>query len=417
MAILNRAIANARAIVRAQEWGDSSIPPNSAPLGLRSPGSSAGEAGALAIGTVLACIKAKYDDTSILPFRAYKGDPNGAHQVAKNQPLIVVEPFGPDLDPQEGFAQLVVSKGMRGNSYALIVARDDMGFPTQLLVLHPDSVAPRRDRETRQLYYQIGQQRIEAEDIVHVRGLTLPAADAGVDVLTYQRTTFDLAWNVNKYADSFFGAGGSPSGVISVPGSGDRKKAREVREAWENTHGGPVNAHRPAIMFGGATWTQLTVTPENAQFLETRRYLREEICGLYGVPLQRIQAIVDNASQGGGKGLDAIDAGYVKHGLQPDVGGLERAWTRMIPGGQGTWAAFDFDEFLRANAEVRAAVAQQHRVGAIRTIDEIRADYGWPPLPDGVGANPFVPLNSNTTSPTGGADNAPNSGSTEGGAA
>jgi HK97 family phage prohead protease len=87
-------------------------------------------------------------------------------------------------------------------------------------------------------------------------------------------------------------------------------------------------------MFGDATWTPMTVSPENAQFLETRRYMREEICGLYGVPLQRIQAIVDNASQGGGKGLDAIDAGYVKHGLLPAVSPIERAWSRLLPGDQ-----------------------------------------------------------------------------------
>jgi hypothetical protein len=81
-------------------------------------------------------------------------------------------------------------------------------------------------------------------------------------------------------------------------------------------------------MFGGATWTALSVTPENAQFLETRQFMREEICGIFNVPLQRIQAIIDNASQGGGKGLDAIDAGYVKHGLLPIGNAIERAWNR-----------------------------------------------------------------------------------------
>jgi HK97 family phage portal protein len=176
---------------------------------------------------------------------------------------------------------------------------------------------------------------------------------------------------------------------------------------WEASHSGIANQHRPAVMFGGAKWEPLTVTPENAQFLETRRFLREELCGLYGVPLQRIQAIVDNASQGGGKGLDAIDAQYVRHGLMPTHHGIEEAWNKLIPGGERSWTAFDYDEFLRANAEVRAAVAQSHRVTGIRTIDEIRGtDYGMEPLPDGQGSDPFVPLNSNA-SPAGGADNAP----------
>jgi HK97 family phage portal protein len=416
VAILNRAVKNARAILRAQEWGDSSIPPNSMPFGFRGPASSSGEAGALAIGTVLACVKALYDDTNILPFRAYQGDPRGARQQSRVQPLIVAEPFGPDVDPQDGVSQLVVSKAMRGNAYGLIVGRDadNPEYPSQLMVAHPDAVKCRRDPGTNLRYYVIGGQRVEASDIVHVRGFTLPGQDVGVDILTYERTTFDLAWSVNQYADGFFGNGGSPSGVISVPGQGDRKRAREVREAFEQAHSGVTNAHRPAVMFGGATWTQLTVSPENAQFLQTRRYLREEICGLFGVPMQRVQAIVENASQGGGKGIDAFDAQYIKHGIMPAVGPLERAWTRMIPGGAGTWVAFDYDEFLRASAEVRSAVALQHRTAGIRTKNEIRAtDYYLPPLPadqDGDDAN--APLNSSSPS-TGGADNAPAPGNTD----
>ncbi len=279
-------------------------------------------------------------------------------------------------------------------------------MPTGLMILHPDKVKPKRDPETGRKFFQVGQERFGTDEIKHLTGLMLPGAVAGVDILTYQRITHDLAWKVNSYADSFFGNSAIPSGVISVPGSGSRPKAREVKEAWENNHAGVANAQRPAVLFGGATWTAMTVTPENAQFLETRRFLREEICGIYNVPLQRIQAIVQNASQGGGKGLDAIDAGYVKHGLLPLATAIEAMWDSMIPGGQSTFTQFNFDVFLRASAEVRAAVAQIHRVTGIRTRDEIRGEEGWAPLPDGKGTDPDSPLNSNA-SPIGGADNAP----------
>lgn len=410
MALLSRAIRNAGAMMRSAEWGDSSIPTNGSSGTFGGSGTSGGEAGALAIGAVLACVKALYDDTTNLPFKAYEGDRNGAHEPIAVQPQIVVEPFGPDLDPPSGVGQIVVSKAMRGNGYSFVVSRDRLGFPTQLMNLHPDAVQVQRNRTTRVKEFKIGGQIFGPDEIIHMPGLMLPGADAGIDLLTYERTTFDLAWNVNTYADGFFKGGGSPAGVIAVPGNGDRKRAREVREMWASSHGGVANAHRPAVMFGSATWTQLSVTPENAQFLQTRRYLREEVCGLFGVPLQRIQAIVENASQGGGKGLDAIDAGYVKHGLMPPLGGVERAWTRMLPGAQRSWVAFDYDEFLRASAEIRALVAQQHRTSGIRTIDEIRGqDYHLPPYPNGAGADPFVPLNSNA-SPAGGADNNPNPG-------
>lgn len=405
--ILSRAVRNARAMVRsAGEWGDSSIPsPRAGRMAGATPGST--ENAALGISTVLACVKALHDDFKSMPFGAYQGDRQGARTRIATQPRIVAEPFGPDVAPEVGLAQLITSTAMRGNGYALVVDTDPAtGLPDQLLVLHPDLVKPTRASDGRKVF-KMGQETLEADEVVHVTGLMMPGAVAGVDVVTAQRTNLDLSWKVAEYADGFFGGGGSPSGVVSVPGPGNRKKAREVADAWESTHGGVASSHRPAVMFGGATWTQLSVTPDNAQFLETRRFMREEICGWFSVPLIRIQAIVDNASQGGGKGLDAIDAGYVKHGLLPVARSIEIVWDRMIPGGDRTWTGFDFEQYLRANALIRAQVRQIDRVGGVRTIDEMRGDEGWAPLPGGAGSDPFVPLNSNTTSPAGGVDNAP----------
>lgn len=407
MAILSRAVRNARAMMRAGEWGDSSIPPNSAPASLRTMEGGV-EQVAFAISTVLACVKALHDDVKSIPFGAYSGDRYGAREPIGQQPLIVTEPFGPDLDVHSGMGQIVVSLAMRGNAYGFVTHRDARtGLADQLLILHPDSVQPQRKGGVKQ--FRIGGEWYGPDDVVHVPGMMPPGAVAGLDVLTAQRVNFDLAMKVGQYADGFFGSGGSPAGVISAKGAGNRTKAREIRESWEAEHSGVYNAHRPAVLFGGATWTPLSVTPENAQFLETRRFLREEICGIFGVSLQRIQAIVENASQGGGKGLDAIDAGYVKHGILPIVTSIETVWDRLIPGGQRSWTLFDLDVFLRGSAEIRAQVAQIHRVTGVRTIDEVRASEGWAPLPDGQGTDPFSPLNSNA-SPTGGADNAPKPG-------
>lgn len=405
--LISRAVSGAAAALRATEWGtESQIPPP----GAAGPAASTPGAGswALGISTVLACVDALSGDFRTLPFWALQGDPNGARQRVKNQPQIVLEPFGPDLAVADGMGQIIVSLAMRGNAFLYVADRDALGLPTLLLVLHPDKVKPRRLKNGAKVFV-IGTETFMPGEIIHLTGLMMPGDVAGVDVLTAQRLLWDMAMKVNQYADGFFGGGGSPAGVISVPGSGNRKKAREVKDAWEAGNSGVANAHRPAVLFGNAKWTAMTVTPENAQFLATRQFLREEVCGIYGVPLQRIQAIVENASQGGGKGLDSIDAGYVKHTLLKYAIGIERVWNAMIPGGQGSFAQFDFNVFLRADAKERAEIAQIHRVIGARIRDEIRADEGWPALPGGKGQDPDSPLNSNA-SPTGGTDNAPKPG-------
>jgi HK97 family phage portal protein len=396
--ILNRAIRNAKAMMRAQEWGDSSIPPNSL-AGSHLGGSTSGqESAALAISAVLSCVKVLHDDVTVMPFGAYQGDKNGPRRISAVQPQIVVEPFGPELPPTAGFGQIVVSKAMRGNAYLYVTSSDSLGFPTSVAVLHPDAVMPKREvagPNKGQKFFQVSGEKFSTSEIIHITGMMPPGAISGIDVLTAQRVNLDLAQKVGMYAEGFFGGGGSPAGVISVKGPGDRKKARAVKDAWEAGHSGVMNAHRPAVLFGDATWTPMSVTPENAQFLQTRRFLREEICGMFGVPLQRIQAIIDNASQGGGKGLDSIDQGYVTHTILPLVIGIEGAWDRMIPGGASTWTRFDVDGFLRAAAKERADIALIYRTTGIRTPDEIRADEGWEPLPDGKGSDPNAPLNSN----------------------
>jgi len=413
VAILRRAVRNAAAMMRAAstgEWADSSIPPNSASMFASSFGDASNEGVALAISTVLSCVKALSDDVATVPFLAYTGDRGGPREPLKVQPRIIVEPFGPDLEPEDGIGQLVVSKAMRGNAYMFVVERNrQTSLPDLLTILHPDAVRPVRQKGVK--VFKIGGETYGPDEVIHVPGMMLPGSVAGVDILTAQRLNIGLSLKVTEYAEGFFGSGGSPSGVIEVPGAGDRKRARQVRDGWESEHGGVPNAHRPAVLFGGAKWNQLSVTPENAQYLATRTFMREEVCGWFNVPLQRIQAIPD-AMPGGtaGLALDASDAQYAKHGLLPLVRGFEVAWRRMIPGGDRTWALFDLDVFLRANALARAQIAQIHRVTAVRTIDEIRGeDLGKAPLPDNQGENPFAPLNSNA-SPMGGADNQPTPG-------
>lgn len=407
--LLSRAGRNAKAIVRGAEWGSgSAIPPNSANSMIG--GSGLGlEAGALGISTVLACTKALHDDFKAMPFGAFSGKRDGARKRIPSQPRIVAEPFGPDVEPGVGFGQMVASLAMRGNAYALVVNRDpDTGLPDQLAVVHPDLIHAIRNSEGRKVFKISGRPDLAVDEVVHITGLMMPGAVEGVDIITAQRINLALAGKVTEYAEGFFGNGGSPAGVISVPNAtGGRQEARDVLDAWTAGHGGVANAHRPAVMFGGATWTQMSVTPDNAQFLETRKFLREEICGLFGVPLQRVQAITEHASQGGGAGVAALDRGYVQHGLLPVARAFEMVWDRLIDGGSRTWTSFGFDEWLRADPKTRAGIAQIHRVGAIRTVDEIRAEEGWEPYPDGTGSDPFVPLNSNTSSPTGGEDNAP----------
>ena len=396
MSVLRRATRGLNAFA---QFGDSSILPNSAMAGLGISGGLMTEPGALAIATVLNCVKVLCSDISILPLNAYSGDKLGVKSLMETQPTIITQPFGPDVPTKNGISQIVMSLVLRGRAFLYIAARDPRtNFPTLLTIVHPDVVQVRRNMTTGEKYYLIRGQTFTTDEIIHIPNLSIPGSADGMDPITYMRITLGLASDRQAYGSAFYRNATTPSGVISVPGQGDRKKAREVKEAWEAGHAGIGNAHRPAVLFGGASWAQLSVNPDQAQFLATGQYLREEICGWFGVPLQRIQA-TPNGNAPAGKGLDTIDQGYATHTLLPITVAIEDVWDTLIPGNQATWSQFNYAGLLRANAMERAQIAQIHRLTGVRNRNEIRADEGWAPIdgPDGDDYN--LPFNTNSTVP------------------
>lgn len=404
MDLLSRAFAQLRAVPQSRgstgPWGDSSIPPNSL-IGSTGTAGPVTEGGALAISAVMSCLRVLHDDMRMLPFAAYTGDKFGARQALKKQPLIVTAPFGPDYPVAVGMAMIVVSLKLRGNAYLMIEDTDALAFPTLLSVLHPDYCTPFRDDNGLKKFkvrMDGGGTEIYGTDrIKHITGLMMPGALAGLDPITYQRQMFGFAADVATYGRNFFSGGGSPSVVIEVPGFLDREKLKDVKDGWESSHGGAHNSHRPAVISGGATARPLSIAPENAQFLQTRAFSREEICGWFGVPLQRIMAIVEHASQGGGKGIDSIDTGYATHTLTPLTTSIEGVWDEMIPGAQKSWTFFDLDGLLRADPLTRAHIAQQHRLIGVRNRNEIRAAEGWSPIPGPDGEDYNAPFATNST--------------------
>ena len=381
-------------------FGDSSILPNSVMMGMGSSGLVMTEAGALSISTVLNCCRVLFDDMKILPFRAYSGSRSGARSPIASQPQIVAEPWGPDIPVHVGMAMLMVSVKMRGSAYIRVLDVDKHEYPTLLDLLHPDLVTPTRvDGVKRWKVRNLagGQELLGADEMRQVDGVMMPGALCGLDPVSYQRVMLGEAADVAQFGANFYRNGAHPGGVISVPGSGDRRKAREVKDTWEAGHAGVTNSHRPAVLFGGATWTPLSISQENAQFLGTRSFLREEICGWFGVPPQRLQIIQGHASQGGGKGLDTLDQGYATHTLLPPCIDIEAIFTPMIPGDDRTWAGFDFAGLLRASAIERAQIAQIHRLTGVRNRNEVRADEGWAPIPGVDGEDYNLPFNTNST--------------------
>lgn len=347
---------------------------------------------AMQLVAVWACVRILSTTLASLPLNAMQ--PRQGIQVpASPQPVIVADPFGGEgagarfPSRRAGFKQLATSLLLRGNGYSMVTARDYLLRPVRLQVIHPDRVKVDLDDEGGRIY-EVDRTPVPTHDMLHMTGLCMPGAAEGMSPISYARQAIGLGLAAEKFGASFFGQGAHLSGVITVPGDLDKARARQMKEAFEASHGGLTNAHAIGVLSGGAAWTPISITPEDAQFLGTRAGQNLDIAMLYGVPPHMLGQVDRTTSWG--TGIEQQSIGFTTYTLADWTGTFEDAWSAMLPRTQT--ARFDTTELQRTDTTGRYAGYVQARTAGLLTQNEIRAKENMPPV-DG-GDDPNAPLNS-----------------------
>ncbi len=352
------------------------------------PLSGSGSSQAMQMVAVYSCVRLIAGVVSGLPLFAL--GPDGKR--LGDQPPIVLDPFGGQdvlddrfLSRRDGVRQMVVSLLLRGNAYLKVLSKGPDGLPTLLQVLSPDDVTPPKARGG---LYKVDGIELGRGEIVHVRGLTLAGDVVGMSPIEYARRTIELGLTAEEYGAQFFRNGASMSGVIEVPGTLDATQARDLKKNFDSAHRGVQHAHAVGILSGGATWKQITISPEDAQFLGTQAAKNLDIAMLFGVPPHMLGQVDRTTSWG--KGIEEQTQGFINYTVKGWTDPIEDLWTRMA--GRGLEVRCDFSELLRPDSAGRAAIYQIWRIAGVRTINEIRGEEGWDPI-DG-GDDIMAPLNS-----------------------
>lgn len=367
------------------------IPTNGSLAAVTASGVPVTEDTAMQLLVVAAAVRILSDAVSGLPFDAVRAT-GEIRKTIEPPPQIVADPFGGGSNSalpsrRSGLSQMMVSLLLRGNAYALVVARDARGYPSQLMVLHPDRVKCALDAYGMRRY-EVNRLPVDSNDIVHVMGMCYPEAPTGISVIQYARNAIGLGLAAEEFGASFFGNGAHMSGVISVEGDLDKERARQLKESFSASHAGLKNAHAVGVLSGGAKWTPISVTPEDAQFLGTRAAQNLDLAMLFGVPPHMLGQVDKTTSWG--TGIEQQGIGFLAYTLSPWLGRFEDAWSAMMPRPQT--ARFNADALLRTDAAGRYAVYSAARSTGILTTNEIRALENFPPIEGG--DNIAMPLNS-----------------------
>lgn len=348
---------------------------------------------AMQMTAVYSCVRILAEAVAGLPLHLYRYTENGGKEKALSHPLYFLlhdEP-NPEMSSFVFRETLMTHLLLWGNAYAQII-RNGKGEVIALYPLMPNRM--RVDRDTRgNLYYSYTRYSDEAptlsgltvtlrpSDVLHIPGLGFDGL-VGYSPIAMAKNAIGLAMATEEYGAKFFANGAAPGGVLEHPGT--IKDPQKVKESWNIAYQGSSNAHRVAVLEEGMKYHPIGISPEQAQFLETRKFQINEIARIFRVPPH----MVGDLEKSSFSNIEQQSLEFVKYTLDPWVIRWEQAISRSLLSTDEKklfFVKFNVDGLLRGDYVSRMngyATARQNGwmsandIRELENLDRIPAELG-----------------------------------------
>ena len=343
---------------------------------------------AVGLAATWACVNLLAGTISSLPLMVYRTSAAGVRSIARDHPLYYVLHDSPNYDQTavDFWEFMCAGLELHGNAYAEIAQRGD-GSVYSLTPVRPDIMTTRRlsNGDIEYSWSDDGKpRRVTQEAMFHIRGFGGNPL-GGVSTLAACRQIFSGALNAERAANGMFANGARPSGTLSTDKSMTGPQRKEAEDLLSEKFVGAMNAGRPMLLDNGLKWVQLTLSPEDAQMLETRRFSVEEICRVYGIPPHMIGHTENSTSWG--TGLEQQTLGFQKFTLRRRLKRIEQALSKQLLTTAdrvgGITIEFNLEGLLRGDSAGRATFYQSGLTNGWMTINEVRALENMPPVTGG----------------------------------
>lgn len=340
----------------------------------------ASSASALQNDSVWACVRLLAESVSMMPLHAFTWR-DGRRVPISTDPDLLVAP-APFTTTPDWVYQIMVSLLLRGNAVGLPLARDGLGYPTQVEIQDPDLVQWYRavDGTWR---VRVAGVDYDRQDVFHVRAFPVAGQPFGLSPIKYAAArTLSTAAAAQAFGEGFFTQGAHPTAVITTDQPLNEVQARALKDRIQSS----VKGREPAVIGGaGIKWTQMQVAPEESQFLETQRMSVTQIARVYGVPPEMIGGEASNSMTYANVTQRAMD--FLTYSVQPWLTRLEAAISGLLPARRHV--RFDTSVLVRLDALTQAQVDDYRLKTAVKTINEVRTAIDAAPVP--WGDVPFLP--------------------------
>lgn len=342
---------------------------------------------ALSLSAVWGCVNLLAGTQASLPIEVFRPDRSGQRVLARDHRLYRILHDSPNFDQTavDFWEFMAASLELYGNAYARI--ERNAGAVASLHPIIPDLVKVRRlangDLEYR--WSEEGKSFVAtSSEVLHIRGFGGNPL-GGLSTLQFARHALGLARAVDRAAGNTFRNGLRPSGVLTF----DKFLTADQRKTAHNEllaqFVGAANSGKPMVLEGGTKWEQLTISPEDAQMLESRSFSVEELCRFFGVPPFMI-GHTEKVS-GWGTSLKEQTIGFQKFVLRRRLKRIEQALMKQLltafERANGYVIEFNLEGLLRGDSEARSAFYQSALNNGWMTINEVRALENMPPVAGG----------------------------------
>lgn len=339
-------------------------------LGLSDAGIEVTPKNAMQLSTVYSCIRVLAETIGMLPINLFEVDGNTRSKATGHSVQKLLR-SGPNdyMTTLEWHELIVTHLGLRGNFYAYINWSGKRVL--ELLPLNPANVTPELDENWKVRYKVVFPNGkwdyLEAKNILHIRLQTLDGL-VGLSPISQGRHAIGLAKATERHGAKVFANGAHPSGGFTTDASLKDDQYNRLVTQLEDYKG--ENAHRNLILEGGLKWFQTSMTSEDAQYLETRKFQRAEICGLFRMPPHKISDLERSTFSN----MEHSNIDFYQSAIMPYCVRIEQRYVKslIVPDGTDYQVKFNANGAMRGDSAARATFYTAQIQNGALSPNEIR---------------------------------------------
>lgn len=354
---------------------------------------------ALTYSVVWACVTLLADLVAAMPAHAYRRLEDIRRMLPTQPPYLddVNADPNPESDRFTFTYRSIESLATDGNSYWYIADRDEFGWPAELWNLQPNDVTPQR-RDGRIVFEYAPpdgtpvrtltrySRQTPAGDVVHIKRYDRGGLK-GLSPIDAAREGVAYALAAEEFGARFFGQGAVPPGYFEMTGDPAPGAMDAAKDWFEENYSGKQKAHKPAFL-KNATWHPIAINPENAQYLESRKFQVAEVARWWRIPPHLVGDVEKTTTWG--SGMEETNRMFFDISLVPYVVRLESAYNSLLPA--GNFVKLNPAGLLRGDLVSRYQAYKAGRDGGWLSANDILRLEDSPPI-DGGDAY-LIPMNT-----------------------